>query len=436
MISEQKIRDLIALGNENRNLDYKGAFSWAKATNDEKCEIVKDVLAFANARDGGIILVGVNDKTGILEGLTDEEFSSFDQTKFNDFAHRFTDPRHTCDVHRLKTSGKKIVVIEIPEFTDVPILCKQEAHDSRRTNSLILRKAGLYKRTDKATSELIEDADEMRELLNRGLLRRQDELMFAMKQIIQPSEILRSETTSSSYNKEIEGGIQYFEELWGGKLAKPPNWTLLMYPERYIKDRISSLAEIQERIERSAVSLTGWTFPIANRIPGSGWSNFPEGTQSSLHSDKHRSEALRVYRSGLFIWRAPIWEEFHPRFSGKNVLIFKDAIYSITEWMLFAQRYFESFVPMEESIQIGIKLSGTHERILISDDSLVGLFNQYKAGIDFIDIGEVALVSEIRTDALAIARRLIRRLFEMFNWNNPSEEVLQGWQQRLQSGRV
>ena len=55
VITKERIRELIELGNENRNLDYKGAFSWVEANNDEKCAIIKDVLAFANTRDGGVI---------------------------------------------------------------------------------------------------------------------------------------------------------------------------------------------------------------------------------------------------------------------------------------------------------------------------------------------------------------------------------------------
>ena len=70
MISTERIRELIQLGNENLNLDYKGSFSWNEVSTDEKCDIAKDILAFANARDGGVIIIGVHDKTGVLEGLT------------------------------------------------------------------------------------------------------------------------------------------------------------------------------------------------------------------------------------------------------------------------------------------------------------------------------------------------------------------------------
>src|SRR6185312_7244085 len=152
MISDERIRQLIALGNENRNLDYKAPFSWATSGKDEKYGIIKDVLAFSNTRDGGVILVGVDDKTGQHIGLSAEEAASFDQTKFNDFVHVYTDPRHTCNVYRRILDGKNIVAIEIPEFKDVPILCKQVAVSPADPNKILLRKAALYIRTDKASS--------------------------------------------------------------------------------------------------------------------------------------------------------------------------------------------------------------------------------------------------------------------------------------------
>jgi predicted HTH transcriptional regulator len=90
----KRIRELIRLGNENRNLDYKGVLSWEQVGNDEKCEITKNVLAFANARrPGGVIVTGVDNKSSVPEGLSDEQSAWFDQTEFNSFVQKYSDPR-------------------------------------------------------------------------------------------------------------------------------------------------------------------------------------------------------------------------------------------------------------------------------------------------------------------------------------------------------
>jgi hypothetical protein len=309
VISVERIRELIQLGNENRNLDYKGAFSWDHASNDEKCEITKDVLAFSNTRDGGVILIGVNDKSGVLEGLTEEQNASFDQTKFNSFVHKYTDPHHTSNVHRIVIDEKRLVAIDVPEFSEVPVLCARDANSSSNPSKLILRKASLYKRTDKATSQPVEDADGMRELLNRGLLRRQDELLQAIKQIIQPNEAIRAPEPEAEFKAEIESAEHYFAELNDEAFVRSPHWTVQMQPEALIGDRMHTAVSLQSLVQESAISLRGWTFPIAGRVSGAVWTNFDCGSQSYYDGQTHSPEALRVYKSGLVSWRTGIWED-------------------------------------------------------------------------------------------------------------------------------
>jgi hypothetical protein len=268
VISIERIRELIRLGNENRNLDYKGAFSWGQASNDEKCEIAKDVLAFSNTRDGGVILIGVHDKSGALEGLTEEQSASFDQTKFNSFVHKYTDPHHTCSVHRMIIDTERVVAIDVPEFADVPILCARDANSSVNPSRLILRKAALYMRTDKASSELVGDADAMRELLNRGLLRRQDELLRAIKQIVLPNLTAATSEPGVEFKAELDDAERYFSILDKGVDAQLARWTVQLQPETYIADRISSASQLQHLVQESAISLRGWSFPIVGHVTG------------------------------------------------------------------------------------------------------------------------------------------------------------------------
>ena len=272
VITEERIQELIRQGNENRNLDYKCAFSWDEASHDAKCEIAKDVLAFANTRDGGVILIGVGDKTGAIEGLTEAQSTSFDQTRFNDFVQKYTDPHHTSRVHRRTVDGHRFIVIDVPEFAEVPILCAKDAHSSSDSSKQILKKATLYKRTDKATSEAIADADEMRELLNRGLLRRQDELLKAIRQIILPRESVevQPETEFKAQIASAEKSLAQFKiESENEFLAGLPHWTLEMQPEDYLPERITSLARLQRLVQESAISLRGCPLLTRRSFEGS-----------------------------------------------------------------------------------------------------------------------------------------------------------------------
>lgn len=431
MISIERIRELIQLGNENRNLDYKGAFSWAEAGPDERCEIAKDVLAFSNTRDGGTILIGVHDKSGALEGLTEVQYASFDQTKFNNFVQKYTDPRHTANVHRLVIDEKRIVVIDVPEFSNVPILCARDANSCSNPSRLILKRAALYKRTDRATSEAIEDAEEMQELLNRGLLRRQDELLKAFKQIIQPNELAGTREPGVEFSAEAESAEIYFSELDSGSFAQLPHWTVRMQPESYIVDRIPTATELQRRVQASAISLRGWSFPIVGRVHASQWTNFEHGSQSFHNGRGDRPEAIRAYKSGLVMWRAGMGEDYWQGQANQDVLSFIGIIYSVTEWLLFARRFYEALLSVDENVLVSIRASGVKGRKLASLDSRVELGWEFRIDVSAFEIKETVAVSELRADPEGLARKVIRRIFELFNWNDPDEEMLRNWQQKL-----
>jgi hypothetical protein len=431
MISADRIRELIRLGNENRNLDYKGAFSWDQINSDEKCEITKDILAFSNTRDGGAILLGVNDKTGVLEGLTEEQYASFDQTKFNSFVHRYTDPRHTSNVHRILIDEKRVVVIDVPEFADVPILCARDANSSVNQSKLILRRAALYMRTDKATSEVIEDADAMRELLNRGLLRRQDDLLRAIKQIVLPSQTTAISEPGAEFKAELEHSDHYISELDGGSFSQLPRWAVQLQPDTYIANRLQAAAQLQRLVQESAISLRGWTFPIVGRVTGAAWTNFDGGSQSFFNGRGQRPEALQAYKSGLVIWSSGIGEDTWHGLAGQNAVSFIALIYSVTEWVLFAKRFYEKILSVDERVHLTVRGSGLKGRRLISTDPSAELHGDFHTEVPWFETRETVGVSDLRADSEAIARRIIRRVFELFNWNDPDEKMLQNWQQKL-----
>jgi hypothetical protein len=428
VISDDRIRDLIRLGNENRNLDYKGPFSWVAIGRDEKCSIAKDVLAFANTRDGGIILIGLDDTTHSVVGLSDTEASSFDQTTFNDFVHGYTEPRHTANVYRRILDGKNLVVIEIPEFSDVPIICKQTAQSTANPKDILLRKSALYKRTDKATSEIVDDADEMRELLNRALLRRQNDLMAAMAQIINPQQ--RPDLQLTSYDEEIAETDQFIGLRVGGLLVGG-SWTVTFRPANYIRDRIPELPSVQVMVRESRVGLRGWDFP---HFTPENDSNFARGFQSWVDWQSPLSrmtEAFRAYESGLFRWKGSLWEDTHPMYAGKNQISLVAIIFAFTEWLMFAQRYYERFLRMEDFLNFEFILDGAHNRALMSIPPSAPLLSRYTSQESRVIEGGTAVMGELRSDASGIARRYVRRVFEIFNWNTATDELIADWQKHI-----
>ena len=61
MISEAELRKPLAQKSEWKNLDCKERLNWNSASTDAKCQLVKDILAFLNTDDGGVIIFGIHD---------------------------------------------------------------------------------------------------------------------------------------------------------------------------------------------------------------------------------------------------------------------------------------------------------------------------------------------------------------------------------------
>jgi hypothetical protein len=70
MISETQLRELLAQKAETKTLDCKESFNWDTAGNDDKCELVKDILSFLNTQDGGSLIFGVENSSLQLVGLS------------------------------------------------------------------------------------------------------------------------------------------------------------------------------------------------------------------------------------------------------------------------------------------------------------------------------------------------------------------------------
>src|SRR5262245_44325186 len=71
----------IEAAGESGNIDAKGPLSWDGG--EASAGLTKDILAFANSRDGGVIVIGKDEAAGkfVLTGLTTDQAESFETTK-------------------------------------------------------------------------------------------------------------------------------------------------------------------------------------------------------------------------------------------------------------------------------------------------------------------------------------------------------------------
>ena len=126
----------------------------------------------ANLRDGGRVIVGVDERGGVLDpvGLSDADLATW---RYDDIAAglaTYADPMINFDVHIHEYQGRRFVELEVHEFDELPILCKSTYMERPPTQQVILREGACYvRRRGKPETSEIPTQSEMRELLDLAI---------------------------------------------------------------------------------------------------------------------------------------------------------------------------------------------------------------------------------------------------------------------------
>ena len=203
LLTDLEFAQFIALEHEQSGVEFKGPGSLSN--NRFVAQVVKAVLGMANRRDGGTVIIGVEESEGRLKpvGLTDEELDSWSYDAVADRIARYADPSVRIDLEVKEYQGNRYVVILVAEFDDIPVLCK-------RAFNGVLRNGACYVRTRRKpeTSEIPSQA-EMRDLLDLATVKWVRLRVDWMQQAgIVPFGVSNpSDADAARFNQEAEEGL-------------------------------------------------------------------------------------------------------------------------------------------------------------------------------------------------------------------------------------
>jgi predicted HTH transcriptional regulator len=165
----QIVQQLIDARTETQTCDYKGSIEWPTDA-AEAAPYIRDIMAMANTPGGGWLLFGIEDGTGIVEGLNLRQLKSFDRTVIHDRLSRHSSPVPDFHLHKHPADGQTVLALRVEESRALPVVCSLECVSRYRPGELELRRAALYIRTTGAQTKEIDTEAEMRELLARWRL--------------------------------------------------------------------------------------------------------------------------------------------------------------------------------------------------------------------------------------------------------------------------
>ena len=167
-MEREDLLDLIERGRESRRVEMKRSIDFAE--NRIKAKIAKAAMGMANTRDGGLIILGmeeIDDEHFEPEGVAPAHLASIGQDRVSSVVAVYASPYVELTVTRLTSDrrpplrDKTYVVIDVAEFPEAPVICKRSYQPER------LREGAIYIRSfERHETREVRSEAEMRELLD------------------------------------------------------------------------------------------------------------------------------------------------------------------------------------------------------------------------------------------------------------------------------
>ena len=230
------------------------------------------------------------------------------------------------------------------------------------------------------------------------------------------------------------------EEELLNKIQSKGYWRVEITPKKFEKLRIDTLSNTQELVKACVVTLRGWDYPHWNQQNVKNREDWVE----SWEDWTEYIEYWRFYRSAKFVHLFALHEDhmnmekvlpirFPPRPKHAGYLSFVSATFQITEIFEFAARLASKGVFSGE-VFISIGLHNIEDHQLISFEANRWLEDNYVYDNDSpIIIEKEYPEQDLLEKGDELARDYVIEIFEQFQWNNPSRQMLSEDQKKLRS---
>jgi len=173
----------------------------------------------------------------------------------------YAEPSLSLNLVRFECDGKLFLAIEVPEFSDIPVVCSRDGRDLA-AGAVYIRPAG------KAETRPPRDAYELRELLilaaQKGTRRFIEEMRTVG--VLRPMSLDLSPTASDKFGEQL-GFLDEGESMTPLPVSvrEDAHWEVIVRPSSFDPALLKTLGECQKVVEDSRVTLRGWDYPHVNR---------------------------------------------------------------------------------------------------------------------------------------------------------------------------
>lgn len=278
---------------EQQSLDFKESQPWPEL----KWRLLRTIMAMANLRDGGLIIVGVSERGDRwdLTGISPGDLSTYDYDDIVDQVTKYASPEVMLDVvlHR-HDDGNEYLAIHVHQFAETPIICKRNCPDDVQRRDRMTAGDFFIRPPGKPQTEKVVDASRLHDLLELAAENRARRMLEVAHRV----GLVPSESAETRFESELASITEFPVPV-----TEVPYWRVIIRPNRYDEELIASRSKCLKLMEKTRVRLRGWDFPAGT----SGESEIVQGSRwigSSCHF-MGSIEYWRFYQSGQFVhWSA------------------------------------------------------------------------------------------------------------------------------------
>lgn len=161
---------------ESQSIEFKESAPWTALQH----KIAKAAMAMANLRDGGVVIIGVSERADVWErtGISDEHLATYDVDTVIDGVNRYASPPFNVLLVLVNHEDRRFLAIEVPEFTDTPIVCRREAvSEGLKPGAVYVRPPG------KTQTTVVTSAEQMHDLLELAAEKRARRILELMERL-------------------------------------------------------------------------------------------------------------------------------------------------------------------------------------------------------------------------------------------------------------
>jgi hypothetical protein len=426
--SDELIRFIEAAG-EHTNIDAKGPMEWDGG--EASAGLTKDILALANSRDGGVLVVGKEESQPgkfALSGLSEVQASSFETTKVATWVNNHCSPSVNLVCYRQERQGREFVVITVSEFHDVPVICTKQYELPGKPPKALLRKGSVYVRTANAESAPLATVEEMRNLIGLATTKRADQILAMFQAMLKGRPLLTEKPDEELFQAEQEEVRAALDSEFEGKTSQGA-WTFLCHPVRHQAKRWEEADVLTSIIEKSEVRVRREFPPLGHDTHVREWGI----------CNRRFEDAFGLARSGLFLsmrlfrentvtFKNP-WQP-NPDIPAGQWLDFKLNLSLVIEFFMFLSRFAENFEVGEELVY-EVSAGPLAGRRLATMDGNIDLDPTEPCRAGMFRRKKVVAVEVLRASWEEQCAKALHGFLELFSGPRITDETLMEWVEKF-----